>query len=821
MADNHTDTRQMPGDSQEPEDADEQRIQNDGATVDIDLLEDSVTHADNSEIKLCDDDRSSFSPAAPYKPTTQHAPHTLANECRRTLFSAKRKLSFHHINDSPCEISSDVSETEARTANFFSEEHSNSNQSSEVVSESTASPSFIETDSLQESGHIHLPSNSGGRTLAPSMAVSPLIKSFKAFDIHPSQQALDISPSSFTSHATSMLIPSFSFPCLLSPHPITQLFTLELPTHCHMSQSPVVVPSKSTSTIPSRTPSVVQYKSSSRTSPKSLSPVPSKPYSALTSKSSETTVAPTFSSESISAKGNGHSLYETLQTQDISLKHRVTQDIIYTSPTTSSTSSVFSDLTLPACSSQLKSVGGKSSPSSVGAKMKLHKQLSVNETRAAKSTRNNSQSRLKAAQSKQAFLHGSSEHQVQQKNQSSLRCPRKVHCNNCGHTIDLENYLQPLQPSNIGGCSRNNAGRSSPSGKSAPSKFNVTNIGLTVFDLENICNTGCIDGNSPVSIVAECGSYEKQIESVGAEECMFLGGAIESSNNTSRHDIVRSPNVGEIRLKSHGAFSKFGIQCYETAMPTFPHSDELTKSFAPIFSELNEKNPRLAESWEKLDLLDIDEMLQLLEATSDVLYCNKNDPVISNRTKEASDISICGNEQQPADSVLPASHIITETAYCINRPCDHACVESTYNIRGKTSQDGKHGEKLDGVGSYAPGDVNDDQTSICIDPNSDLHMCKSSSLSDECTLSVYSLTQGKTSQGIESGSEERVGENVEEIASSSSTSSTTKSDSEGDVHSEKNCGRVLRSHVKHHRASRICKKRPRKRQSQKSKGKKI
>ena len=196
-----------------------------------------------------------------------------------------------------------------------------------------------------------------------------------------------------------------------------------------------------------------------------------------------------------------------------------------------------------------------------------------------------------------------------------------------------------------------------PAHKSTPTKSSATTAGLTVFDLEVICDTGHIDQ--------------------------------ALSTTTTGEQQTRRDNNNE----SLSSFGKISYHYTDITKPCFPHSDELTRSFAPVLSDCVSEcaeEPTLAEGWGKLDTLDVDEMLQLLETTPETRYCSGH-----NSYTVVADSKVCGkpktNNEALVESVQPANHIFTE---------DFDPRYELHSSSGKTANSGKSGKTIGKLTRY-------------------------------------------------------------------------------------------------------------------------
>jgi hypothetical protein len=208
-------------------------------------------------------------------------------------------------------------------------------------------------------------------------------------------------------------------------------------------------------------------------------------------------------------------------------------------------------------------------------------------------------------------------------------------------------------------------------------------------------------------------------------------------------------------MKSSSHFDKPQYHCTGTTKPYFPHSDELTRSFAPILSDyVGEcvEESTLAKGWGKLDTLDVDEMLQLLETAPEIRYCSNRNPCI-----EITDSKLYYGKPQKNngaifESVKPANHIVNE---------DYDPCYKLHSSSGKTSHSGNFTRKA-----------------------------------------IGKLT--------------RYHEPTTDCSNDSEKSESSNSDGEiVPCEEEPDGGRILRSRAKHP-SSRICKRRPRKKQIKKA-----
>ena len=607
---------------------------------------------------------------------------------KSTQLSAKRRLSYvEYLHEIPTPLlcSHGDNMAESKVTNDDSAHRTQWNEQAEC--DTVASNG---TDSIKASNQMQSPLNvTPHKEIISLKAVSPLTKAFKsplAFHMQVSQPSLELQqPSHALSTATAsppVMIPSFSVPCLLSPHmhPMPQTFILDTPPlHNQISKSPSLV-------------------------------------------SCRTSLAGTNVGSSLERNGNvpQYASIRTLMSQSSSpgMHNNIMgttkgySNVVYTTPTTGNTNyshSMISDATLSSPAGYSKSGCGKSSDNvTLESMLRGHKQSADGvSSRGTNGNVRSQPSHSSGGQLKQALLQGSPlQCSMQQQTPSSFRCPRLIHCSNCGHRIDLKTYI---------GHSEQKTEVVPPAHRSMIIKSNVSNAGLTVFDLEMICDTGHIDQTLSASTAGE--QQEKQ---------------------------------GRNTMKSSSRFDKPQYHCTGTTKPCFPHSDELTRSFAPILSDCISdytEESTLAEGWGKLDTLDVDEMLQLLETTPEIRYCYSS----RNPRTEIADSKVYGKSQSNKEETLkPANHIVTES---------HDPRYELHSSSGKTSQSGNFIRKAIGT------------LMRYHDPTTDC--------SNDSEKSESSNSDGEVVLSCEDG------------------------------------GRVLRSRAKQP-SSRICKKRPRKKQIKKA-----
>ena len=313
-------------------------------------------------------------------------------------------------------------------------------------------------------------------------------------------------------------------------------------------------------------------------------------------------------------------------------------NVVYATPTRSYSNhnhSRNSDVTSPSPTEYSKSGCGKSSECiTLESILRGHRQ-SANGLRSPAVNRSSHPSNSRGEQLKQALLQGSPlQSCVQQQTQPSLRCPRFIHCSNCSHRIDLKTYIVHSQQRT------GNSKVMPPAHKAIQAKSNVPTAGLTVFDLEAICDTGHID--QTLSTLTTGKQQAKQVNSTTVNE--------------------KLSGIGKLPYYSAGS-----------TKPCFPHSDELTRSFAPVLSDYASEHigeTTLTEEWGKVDTLDVDELLQLLETTSEIRHCSSRDPCTEVAKPQ-------NNSEAILESVQPANHIVNED------------YDELHSSSGKTSYSGK------------------------------------------------------------------------------------------------------------------------------------
>lgn len=553
----------------------------------------------------------------------------------RPLLTAKRKLSFEQLPKSPgasSRLCRDVTKSEVSDASLIDYP---SDQGSNEHSDFGNLHSDGEPESVKRSSHIQVQSSypsSGSKAISSAMAVSPLTKSFKAFHMHQSQSSLEMHHPyslSSSSHSQSVLIPSLSFPCLLTPHPITQPLTLEPPPLGKVTKPPNAVMSQGSS---------------------------------IWSATSKYT-----GNSDLTVQRTGVQLRQPSSSVRVSTCSQ--SNTVYTTPTSSHTcctSSTVSDLTPPSCAK---------SNSLTGSVARLHKQLSSG-MRAMKS---NVKSHQSSSTLKQVLLQPSPR---QEKSETLFHCPSKIHCNNCGHKIELKTYLQKLEAQR--GSNDSNSTQHRKSAMPAKSS-SVSDAGSTVFDLEAVCDRGSINPSMSSSLVGE--RQGEQGEVFTGKNCgSNIGTLLDKDAYFNLRSITDNNSMHS--KTHHTAFSN--VEWCPIVSSHFPHSDELTKSFTPVFSEAESaqrQEEALTECWLKLDCLDVDELLELVEATSDLRYCSEANQIICKSKANEHEYPLREDENetdQQEESVQTVNHIVSEAVGCnISHAEDKSCV---YNLKGDTSQ---------------------------------------------------------------------------------------------------------------------------------------
>lgn len=657
----------------------------------VEQFEDAITVADDG---VHDDIDGRFSPTAKHEAQVK-----VPTQFMRPLLTAKRKLSFNQLPKSPSAsygLCQDVTESEPADTRLIGDQ--GKQISTNEHSDSTILRSDSEMESVKRSSHIQVQSSylpSSSKTVASAMAVSPLTKAFRAFHMHQSQPSLEMHHPyslSTSSHPQPVLIPSFSFPCLLTPHPIAQPFTLEPPPLGKVSKPPIAVTSQ-------------EY-----------------PFLSITSNSTR--------NSDLAVQQSG------VQMRQLSSSVRVStcskSNTVYTTPTSSrtcSTSSTTSHLTPP---SHTKS------SSLTGSVAKWHKHLSSG-TRAMKSNMKNNQS---SSNLKQVLMQPCP---LQQKAETSFHCPSRIHCDNCGHEINLKTYLQNLQ------MQRNrktfsNATSSIPiqdNKTTVPAKPSVPEAGSTVFDLEAVCDVGSIHPNLSLSFAGE--RQRQQGEALIGQTCgrqsfgptpRMISGIATLLDKDGLYNLKSTNNKSMLSKTLHTVLSD--VERCSIVSSYFPHSDEFTKSFVPVFSGAGSAQGQedyLAECWSKLDSLDVDELLQLVEATSDLRYCSVPNQNIC--YGEAGTQSLREDENrtgQQVESFQTANHILTKDAGC-SIPRGESGV---YDLKDDMSKVDKNSKGLDKMTS----------DTVMISTNGSLK-------SDYADSSDGSKTEGPSRRLLRSGARQR------------------------------------------------------------------
>ncbi len=545
-----------------------------------------------------------------------------------TQLSAKRRLSYaEHLHEIPtsklCSHRNNVTESKETNNDSSHQIQRDVHECDTVASNGSCSG----TESVSTGNQMQSPSDFTPCEVLTSLnslkAVSPLTKAFKstlAFHMQASQPSLELQhPSHALSTATAsppVMIPSFSVPCLLSPHihSVPQTFILDMPPlDSRISKSPSLV-------------------------------------------SCQTSLGGTNVGSSVERNGEvpRYASTRVFMSQPSSPGVGTTigySNVVYAAPTTGKTNcsqSMISDVTSPIPAGYSKSGCGKSSDNvTLESMLRGHGRRADGLSSRGPSVNIRSQPpHSSGGQLKRALLQSSPlQPGMQQQTQSSFRCPRLIQCSNCGHRIDLKTYI---------GHSQQKTEVMPPAHRSVPTKSNVSNTGLTVFDLEVICDTGRIDQTS-------------------------------STPSPGKQQAKR----GSITMKSSSHFDKPQYHCNGTTKPCFPHSDELTRSFAPILSDyVGEcvEDSTLPEGWGKLDTLDVDEMLQLLETAPEIRYSSSRIEIADSKVYYGKPQK---NNGAMLESVKPANHIVNEDY----DPC-YTC--KLHSSSGKTSHSGNFTRKAIG-----------------------------------------------------------------------------------------------------------------------------
>ena len=541
----------------------------------------------------------------------------LAINCRKP-FSVKRRLSYERLHEIPTSKLYSDNMIQYKETN---DDSSHQTQQDEQVESDTIASKHKEscsgTESIKASNQMQSSPNfsPSGKVLTSFnslKAISPLTKAFKSsFHVQGSQPSLELQqPSHSMSTATTsppVMIPSFSVPCLLSPHPVPQTFILDTPPlRSRISKSPSLLSLAGTNVGSSleRNGDMPRYPST-----RILMSQPSSGMGATISYS----------------------------------------NVVYATPTTSYTNyshSMISDVTSPSPAGYSKSGCGRSLGNVTLESMLRGHRHSADGMRSPNVNVRSQPSNSRGEQQKQAVLQVSPLQPMQPQAQPSLRCPRLIHCSNCGHRIDLKTYIHSQQRTG-------NSEVLPPAHRSILTKSSVTTAGLTVFDLEVICDTGHIDQTLSTPTTGEQ-------QAKGSNNTMFC-----------RFVNDKSSSFGKLPHHSTG-----------TTKPCFPHSDELTRSFAPILSNCVggcTEESTLADGWGKLDTLDVNEMLQLLETTSVIQCCSSRNPCTKVANGKVYDKPQKNNEIT-LESVQHANHIVNE---------DYDPCYELHSSSGKTSLSGK------------------------------------------------------------------------------------------------------------------------------------
>ena len=548
---------------------------------------------------------------------------------RKPHINAKRRLDFQKVVDQadpvtlqPSSNGSVVADSEL--VNTFERKSIASkltvskdlhNGSLDFERESIASTLSCRSDSeinrVKTSGHIcstSTPSPGNSHTssspFSSTMAVSPLTKAFKAFHVHQPQleRQNSVHSQSSPNPSPSFLLPSYSYPCLFTAHPLS--------THCQ---------------------------------PFNLEPPPRGKESKATS-----STCPSMCPEKISVTNSGTSFSEKTREQvNANVSHSgpvMTQGnrSTFASPTlghTTLSSSVTSDSTTPSPHAQQSKPGNERTSSSLIRSMStLHRHLSSSQTKATRTNGRNQQSSLMSGGRQKQPPMQTSTKPGQKDPRLSHRCPSKIHCTNCGHKIDLKAYIEKFEMT-----------KDFPSGNTRKSNGkpaeSVNNCGLTVYDLERICDTGCLDASSSISTDEK----QQRIQQILCNEKSIVDRLSVDGNPLQFSNIMT-------------AFPDTYYHPFHT--PFFPHSDKVTRSFAPFLCDTAKEEFPQIEYWDKLDSLDVEEMLELLESAPNTKCssaCTKSQGDTAQRKVSLSVVSLREKgDAKLVEPVQPANHIVSE-----------------------------------------------------------------------------------------------------------------------------------------------------------------
>ena len=278
-------------------------------------------------------------------------------------------------------------------------------------------------------------------------------------------------------------------------------------------------------------------------------------------------------------------------------------------------------------------------------------------------------SRLSSGQLKQALMQTPTKPAAKKDGtQLTHRCPSKIHCTNCGHNIDLKAYIEKFHATK----DNLDTAKSSRSELIGRSSVSVSNSGLTAFDLEKLCDSGCFETSSLIS-------------ADGRQQLMQQNVPGSKKSQTHRHPTVSNlllfPEVTTFPETYHRP-------SYQAA---FPHSDSFTTSFAPVVCDSDKEDLARGKCLEKVDSLDVEEMLQLLQAPEEVdkhYFCERRqDNYQGQRDGVPWTLADMIVEQKQFEFVQTANHITSEQAMGI--PCNGEVSGKTAYIQPDTEVTGK------------------------------------------------------------------------------------------------------------------------------------
>ena len=189
-------------------------------------------------------------------------------------------------------------------------------------------------------------------------------------------------------------------------------------------------------------------------------------------------------------------------------------------------------------------------------------------------------------------------------------------CYHCGNTISIQRSLKKNHRFDVG----------------MSAAGSMLETGRTVFDLEKLADTGTIKES-----IFSLESTDREKSQFLFERQDFLTTMVRPPSKAHAHcrkdsfvdsflsaiTPTRTKNTTNLfdnkqKLDSNGSIRP---RC-SSGVSWSPYSDcdDLTKLFSPAVCHLQSEHNSLAQSWSKLDSLDVQEMLQLLESTTDVLY---------------------------------------------------------------------------------------------------------------------------------------------------------------------------------------------------------